>query len=329
MAADVSVLAESDFERWNDYVAAHPRGTAFHTTTWLRHVGADPKVLTVREGDTILGGVALVRTRKFGLDAFHVPPYTPFFGPLLGAADTEFVLPEARHQQLTRDLLAALPPAGVHDFRLSPGHVDPLPFRWAGFEVGVGVTYRIRPGGAAEPQLGASKRRYVKKLLAEQEAGRLLVRWDVGLDRILRLWDDTAERRRFRARGDALRRALHGIPPTWVRSLLVSTPDEVDLTVGVCVLDAGAAYYLVNASRAPLDGLLGHANTLAVYLMARDILSKGLTFDFEGSSVSGIAQFYNQMGGQQVPVYRAERTRSVYYGALRAGLRHRQARSAP
>src|SRR5690606_4486668 len=60
----------------------------FQTAEWLSVTGeAFVASVCYDENDRIKGYLPLVETTKFGIKGYHIPPYTPYFGPVVLETD--------------------------------------------------------------------------------------------------------------------------------------------------------------------------------------------------------------------------------------------------
>lgn len=325
----MKALAKSEWQRWDEYVRSHPMGTVFHTTGWLHALSDDSRVLVEEEDGEILGGIALATTRRYGLPGHHIPPYTPYGGPLFGNQRIGYRCEGSRFYSFIESIFAAVGPVGHLDFVLPSTDQDLLPYKWSGFDVGVGVTYHISNGdGALQSRIQDGCRRQLKKLLRMQEAGAIRETWDDRRDVVLGIQAQLARRKRFDHHEQSLIRLLERAEPGTFRSVVLSVEGEGDVAGCICARDEHRYYNLIVATRVESSSEYRHIGVLMYYLMIRDALESGRTFDFEGSSIPGVARFYRQMGGEQVPTYRLQKTRSPYYAALRYVKALRAARSS-
>lgn len=334
MKRTVKALRRSEWERWDAYVRAHPNGTVFHTTGWLHALSDDSRVFVDEEAGEILGGIALATTRRYGLTSYHIPPYTPYGGPLFGNQRIGYTCEGSRYNEFIENIFAAVGPAGQLDFVLPSTDQDLLPYKWSGFDIGVGITYHMSngngalPNGTIQKRINDGGRRQLKKLLKLQESGAITATWDDRRDAVLDIQAQLARRKRFDHHGQSVRRLLERAEPGTLRSLLLTVEGEGDLAGCIGALDEKRYYNLIAATRGELSDEYRHIGVLMYYLIIRYALESNRTFDFEGSSIPGIARFYRQMGGEQVPTYRLQKTRSPYFAALRFAKTLRAARSS-
>ncbi|MCB1048318.1 MAG: GNAT family N-acetyltransferase, partial [Calditrichaeota bacterium] len=286
------------------------------------------QVYLTREEGRIVAGAALLRRRKFGVSGWHVPPYTPCYGPLVldsdkkqrGAARTE-------ERGWLGALLDALPRVPHADFILPTGHHDPLPWHWRGWQSDVRITHVVR--GSVEEYLGniiKRKAAYLRKLQGMVERGELVLSLDHEVAPVLDMWARTAEHKSFTHRDDLLRGLFRDPGEGFWTCVRISDREGQLLGGSVLVHDHRRAWNLVNGVRRDVDGVLRQINMLLMDAGIQHFLGQGMVFDFEGSMLPGVGDFYTIMGGEQVPCYRFMRSRSLRYFALRTIDRFRRER---
>ena len=107
----------------------------------------------------------------------------------------------------------------------------------------------------------------------------------------------------------------------------LSTIDHPNIMKVYELIESNTAYNIVNAVRRDLEGDLKRTNVLLMDAGIRHCLQAGLVFDFEGSMLPGVEDFYRTMGGRQTPTYRMQRSRSLVMHLLRSGQILRRERS--
>lgn len=98
--APLDLTAAGECAAWNDFVHAHPAGTAFHLTAWGQAIeksfGHRCHYLAARAGTTLVGVLPLihVRSRLFG-NALISNAFAVYGGPLTMSPDADAVLDAA------------------------------------------------------------------------------------------------------------------------------------------------------------------------------------------------------------------------------------------
>jgi hypothetical protein len=292
----------------------------FQTARWLQPL--NPEIHVVRDSSgEIKAGLASVSSRKFGISGRHTPPYTIVYGPLVADSGRARVFSaRSEERRWLEQLLDQLPSSGHDDFLLAGSGQDLPPFHWRGFECSQRLTYIVR--GSYEAWLSSianSNRRTLRKLEAATAAGDLQISHGGQLRQVLDLAAKTAERNNYDFSARQLEALLQ--PATEGRAWsVISVLKEGEVLAGsVLVHDSARAWHIVNGIQRGRTGLDARANLLCLSSCIRVTLEAGRIFDFEGSLLPGVEEYYRTMGGTPEPVLRLQRSRNPAYRMLRAG----------
>lgn len=229
---------------------------------------------------------------KHKVNGIHIPPYAHIFGPViakqhLGNAD------------VWEGLLFAASNGNLLDLKIPLDGEDILPFVNIG-----GRCMAIQTHIVSETKnytinsIHSSKRRYLKKLLKLLESGELkVVTGKECLEDVLELQRLTAEKSSFSSHQETLKKIVYGLQESEFFSLVVYDKYGLAISGAFCPYDSEYAYHIINASINHEDSLLNRSNVLLTFLAVQEAGRRGLKFDFEGSSIPGVAEFYRQMGG--------------------------------
>ena len=256
-------------------------------------------------GGNLIGGIVLRVMRRFGLAIARNPAFTPSVGPFLErrATSVSGASDENRHAM---DAIATY----LDDSRFAvvlvafgPEVVDMLPFRWKGFKVVPGFTYRLdltRTNEAAFARYSENKRRSIRRALKDGLVA------DIGREfgEVARL--QTAV---LATEGAGGRDALPGV----VRCLeadsasyTVCVRRREALLAGCAVAGQGQTVYYVLGGHAPGPDGRGHhgAGSLALHEAIKTARERGAgVFDFEGSTVERVEPFIRDYGGTLTPYF--------------------------
>jgi hypothetical protein len=275
--------------------------SVFDQPWWLDAVapGSWDEVL-VQDDSAIRARLPFVRRQAGGVVVLTQPPLTPTLGPWLAPQDGPYSRSLALEHRRMDALIAALPRFDLFRQHFSPAVVNWLPFHWAGFDARVRCTYRIHDLGDLDrvwAEIRPESRRYVRRA-AEQ----LLVRTDLGLDAFLAVNDQTFARHGLRRPySTALVRRIDAACAAHDARLLlfaVDADDRVHAAVYV-VWDSRTAYLLMSGQDPEVRRSGGMS--LLVWEALKRLSTRTQTFDFEGSMIQAIEQFYRHFGARQVP----------------------------
>ena len=182
----VRLLTETDFERWDAYVLAHPQATFFHRAGWKRVIeeafGHRTYFSYVEQGGAITGVLPLAETRSrlFG----HSLASLPFcaYGGIVADNDAAFQVLDEAARKLARSL-----EVDVLEYRsLESRHPD-----WTVKDLYVTFRKRLEPD--VEQNLNAIPRKQRAMVRKGIKAG-LVSEPDAGVERFYQVFADNVHR---------------------------------------------------------------------------------------------------------------------------------------
>jgi hypothetical protein len=300
-----------------------PGHSVFDQPWWLDAVapGSWDEVV-LRDDGAISARLPFVRRRAGGVVVLTQPPLTPTLGPWLAPHDGAYSRQLALEHRRMSELISALPRFDLFRQHFSPAVRNWLPFHWAGFEARVRCTYRIGDLDDLDrvwSEIRSESRRFVRR------AGeRLEVRTDLGLDAFLAVNDRTFARHGLQRPypAELVRRIEAACVAHDARLLLFAVDADERVHAAVYVVrDSGTAYLLMSGQDPDVRSSGGMS--LLVWEALKRVSGATRTFDFEGSMLQPIEQFYRHFGARQVPYLYV--TRGTAKGraadALRSSLR--------
>ncbi len=316
MNLEIRPLAESEFPLWDEFVDESPRGTVFHKTFWLKASGIKFVTYGYFKAGILSAGIPLVYNTRFGIkSAFH-PALTPYLGVLFKKQEakyvTKYVTRISQEKEMGQEIARRLK-NDFHSvyFQFPPGSTDLQPFLWEGFSAGVRYTYIINLDNSLEDiwkSMGEKMRNHIRK--AEKDNISIVPSDDFA--QAFTLFEKTLARQNRRPQSksaafsynEALRQRNQ------CKSFLAKDNNGNAIATAYIVWDNKRSYYLVGG----YDSEKSHHGALALALWEAIKFTKeelGLReFDFEGSMVPQIEQFFRKFGGEQTPYYTVSWNRS-------------------
>ncbi len=291
--------------------------TIFQQLEFLRAVGNDLHVAVAFEEDDIVGALPQLTTKKYGLRASHIPPYGYTYGPVL--------IPKRVKDEgaVVSQMLKGFKKQPLVEWQLALPDNDIINYNQLGASIMASQTHIFK----YTPDFGqnfihSSKRRYLKKLLKAMDNGDILLKEGPQcIEDLLWLQTETGKKSGFDASKKVLRKIMESLRDDQAYALVLYTPDGKALSGAYCPYDSFSAYHLVNASINHEDSLLNRSNILSTYLAIQKAMEQKLNFDFEGSNIPGVANYYRLMGGEPTLKYRIQIPFSLlgktYFAAMR------------
>lgn len=293
--------------------------TVFHSYSWLKafHSTVDFWYYTDSKGE-LKSVFIYTETIKNFTKGIHIPPFTQYFAPL-------FV--DGLNDKLKHDLSVSLikeldkeSKLQVLDIKLFRGHHDILPFHWNGFQSSLSITYIVKGDYQSYfSSLNKNKAREIKKLYSQVEEGLLEIVTTISDQEAINLFKITSDRTDFRFSENTLKNLLKNKNDFQHLLLGIRSKEKGLISYGLFPYDSHSVYNIINASvRIKDDPVLKTVNLLMLNEAIKFALDSKRVFDFEGSMLPGVSEFYRLMGGEQMPVYRLTKSKSLKYSIMRA-----------
>lgn len=311
----VQLLPTSSYLEWNEFVLSNQHATLFHSTDWLANFG-ELSVVVVLADSKIVGGCALVKTRKKGIKGYHVPPITPYFGPIVDHKITD----QTQRQRIVQQILKALPKSATYDFILLPEYQDLLPYIWAGYSPTVRYTYRTNLAlNDWQSAINKNKARDYRKAQKHLQEGKVKLSKNAhNLDAVLALVEETAARKNFALLTALYKRVFENgnLKSIW-NTKVVETPEGQPLAAVLTVSDRFQTYYLFNGRVKELPKEFQNINLLIMGQAIEEAIENKRIFDFEGSMLQGVEQYFRLLAGVQQPIFRLQKSNSLMHHIMR------------
>ncbi len=302
---EARILAPPDYDAWNQFVEDSPQGTIFATSYWLEATGWPFAIYgTYRQGNLVGGLPVGIRQLSLGLRSGEHPPLTPYLGVIHQAREAKYVQ-QISSEKETHDRLAI---AVKQDFdwirfNFHPAILDLQPFIWAGFSSSVRYTYWLDIKDLSRVWDDMEKRRRNDIHRAERDS--VLIEKTENFEDFFALVEKTFARQEMQAGFRTAATKIHQMLKNRKQSQIFAAYDAHRRPIaGVYIIwDWKRAYYLMGG----YDPELGHTGASALALWkAIQFVSEELQlpeFDFEGSMVPAVEQFFRKFGGKLTPYY--------------------------
>ncbi len=282
---------------WDEFIDRADQGTVFHSTSWLTAWAAEVSILVIRDRDgAIAGGLPLVRRPIGWYLAYRLPPLCPYAGIVLGPPlSAKLVTQHAEQKDKALALLDGIPEAAMVRFPLHHSNRDTQPYQWRNYKVTVSSTYVIDAGAQIHEVRGAIDAKQ-RNIVRKAEEHGLSVWTTDDIDQFLPL-----NRMTFERQGLAPRLTDDRYRQLWSRAArakgtIYLSGKFPNAHAGAVVVHDRRCSYLLMSGGDPATRSLG-GGSLILWRAIGDALAQGRSFDFEGSSLPGVEQFYRSWGG--------------------------------
>jgi hypothetical protein len=299
---EIRVLLPHEFPQWDEFVGQSLQGTLFHTTLWLKAGGVPFRLFGCFRGAELHGGFAAGHIGD-GLIG-HPSVLTPYLGILYCRPTEKYVTRISFEKEIAGAFASYL--KGEFDFiqfRFPPEVLDLQPFIWEGFDAGVRYTYRLSLSSLDTVLTNMDSRR--RWDLTKAERLGIKIEKNVSFERVLRLCELTFRRQRQKVLFSPIAKRIESELRNAGRcsGFLARGSDGAELGAVWIVWDEKRAYYLLGGydDSAKSSSAIAFALWHAIQFVALEL---GLPeFDFEGSMVAPIEQFFRKFGGVLMPTF--------------------------
>ncbi len=311
MNFEVRLLNESEFPLWDAFVEESPEGTLFHKSFWLNASGTKFLIYGYFKGGELFAGIPVVCRRAKTVD---MPPLTPYLGVIFQQRETKYVNRISEEKEINSEIARQI----KHDFnngyfQFTPGERDLQPFIWAGFSVGMRYTYIISLDASLE-EIWQSMNDKRRNDIRKAEADGIIVTSGADFDKVYTLVAKTFARQEKTATFQAAAYRYHTALKErgQCQAFLAQGKNGEDMAAMYLAWDNKRGYYLLGG----YDPEQSHhgASALAMWAAIKFTKEKlGLNeFDFEGSMVPQIEQFFRKFGGTLTPYYTVRWTKPYF-----------------
>jgi hypothetical protein len=307
----VADLTHEHFPQWDDLVSRSPHGTVFHYSWWLEATGGEFKILGYWDKHgKLVGGIPLPFKRKRGFVLYHSPLLTPYLGPIFDLAATDdtadrLYIMRSRGEQLAQAI------RGFDSLSYIAGASGPdlQGFLWAGFHADLTYTFRLEAGTTVDQAFQKVKRTHRQKLKKQPEYS---VEAGGNVSALSALSNQPFQRQGIaRPFTDQYLRCLCEAALKRGRAIVYTArvPDGRPVAALLVVNDDRTSYQIVSGVDMSLPDC--PAGAVLTWRAICDTLNAGRTFDFEGSRIRGVEEYYRRWGGQAYPVWQLNKTGSL------------------
>jgi hypothetical protein len=301
----IKELETSEYELWDKLVANSSQGTLFHKSYWLNASGMRFRIYGYFRGDELFAGIPITYdVSKFGIRKATHPLLTPYLGIIFKDTNAKYVTRISDEKGIIREFAQKI----KNDFdsiaiSFPLYFIDLQPFMWEGFSSSVQYTYQIDLSSISEvwDNMESGHRNHIRK----SEKDGIYIENNVIFDEAFSLVEKTFERQRknveFKSTAYKYNEVL--CKKGQCRSFLAKNKEGESIAVIYIVWDEKRSYQLL----AGYDSQKTHSGASAACIWSAIKFTKdelGLNqYDFEGSKIEPIEQFFRKFGGTLTPYY--------------------------
>ncbi len=293
-------ITEGDLGRFHQTPFQH----VFSSNTWCSCYDHRLKYFLIEDqpGQAIAKFVAF-QGGKFGMKTLITPPFAPSIGLACAEGKNNPVKQNTFKKQIIEAIAHFLKHSKYAYFKLDfdPEWQDMQPLQWRGIHTQVRYTYRLDLSVSEESLLSnmdSNKRNKLNKAEREGLTHSNLAQREV----VFNLIRNGLRDKPVALHPVILNRILHVLQQESIGIWSIAMQQEKAVAATVCITSDDCAYNLFSA----VDRNTGmrHSGTFALFNAIRSAQLKRIsTFDFEGSSVPAIEEYFRSFGGTITPYF--------------------------
>lgn len=298
-------LEVSEHNAWDKFVENSPQGTLFHKSYWLRALDKEFRIYGYFKGEELFAGLPLVcGVSRLGFKYSSHPLLTPYLGVIFKESEAKYVTRISNEKGMSRAIAARMKEDfdSIH-FNFTPSSTDLQPFIWEGFSSNVRYTYLLNLDDLERVWKGMDESRRNDIRRAENDG--IIVEYSDNFKEAFALVERTFQRQNrqieFRTAASGYNEILS--KRGQCKSFLAINKERKAIAVVYIVWDKKRSYYLLGG----YDSERRHHGASAIAMWEAIKFTKeklGLNeFDFEGSMIQPVEQFFRKFGGKLTPYY--------------------------
>ena len=278
--------------------------SVFEETWWIETVtGAPPRQIVIEEDEKAIACWNIYAKGKKIL----MPPLTQTCGPCIYIDDNMSINEQSEH--IKRAIYALLEKAAFYSeitIALDPKLDYFLPFFWKGFRIIPSISYRITELNDLE-KVFANFTKNIRRDIKRAEKLLHIVD-DLDINEFHHLMEQTfaEQKRKYPYSRQLLENIIRNATKHGAGKVMYAVDDENNIHAAAFFLhDARTCYYLIAGKNSAYKN--SNAPTFLIWEGIKYAATVSRQFDFEGSMIEGIENFFRRFGGTPIVYYRVEK----------------------
>ncbi|WP_117880651.1 hypothetical protein [Aureibaculum luteum] len=293
---NIKYLDIDDFDKWDNFVLLHNKGTIFHKTNWLNNHFGEFKIVTVQEDSQLVGGFAYLISKKAGIKGIFRPPYTPYYHPLIkelskdGNSEKEIEIMSLILKKISNYNISLL-------FDSQTKYL--YPYQNMGYKITPKLNYILEPSLFLD-SIAKRKKSTINRYSKAYNVGDLKILEDFNVQNVLALWIEFGKSKSMNTYKDFLFRVFDNASGfnNW-GCLKIYTKEDKFLAAGLYLFDDKRLYNLIPiVNYQVLSNKEKNIGDYLYYNLSLIAERKALLLDYEGSEVPGVEKMYRRLGGR-------------------------------
>jgi len=299
--SSLQILEEEHYDEWNSFVDSSPQGSIFSKTWYLNALQVEYEILVIKEKTDINAGIVLAKNE---INTYANPMLDKYLGVLFESKEgnrQKIVSKEYKYMGL---FIEELKKIQSFDYYFHPSFDNWIPFSWGGFTQQTRYTYRLDLSNSIE-EIESHFHTNTKRNIKNANKHHIDIRENIEFEEFYEIINKTFIRQGSKApfNKEKIKRYIETLEAKGhFISFGAYTQDNRLISVSGVAHDSETAYLLFNGI--DIENQVRGANTLLVHETIKYFQGKCKIYDFEGSMLFGVEEFYRRFGGELTPYMR-------------------------
>lgn len=292
-------------QKWDDFIQNSPQGCIYALHGYISCVRSDWQAYIVSEKGTWIGVMPFILNKKGPFSFLPQAPLTQHWGIFFRNKQAKPYANLSMQGKVIEKIAGEIAPIHLHTFNLAPDFPYALPFYWEGFELKTRFTYQLDLSIDEEILSGNREASHKRQIRKAEKLGIICAK-EERIDPFETLYQLNLSKGHDLHAGDVrvlplLKKLLPYLVETERGYISVARDGKGEVyAAAIFAYTSGKMYYLAGAYHP--EHMASGAMTALLWHNILEAKALGLTiFDFEGSMIKGIEQFFRKFGALPVP----------------------------
>jgi hypothetical protein len=298
------ILKQQDINAgmWDSFVQASPQGMIYSCYYYISALEPDWKAVVVRSNDMIHAVMPFTLKSKAGISYSTQPIFTQYWGIMFRPAEANTAKSFEQKRQWVKLILKTLPEIKLFDYNFSPGFDYPLPFFWNSYSVSPRYSNHISLNQSKEElwsNISEKARGHIRK--TEKDGVSVTIGHEI--DKVIKIFRKAKEEK-IKNMTDSHYKAIADIARHYAQKgmcyTIIARDANGDEVAGTIYFKfRGTTIHFLGTTDPAYKGR--GAMSLIIWTAVQKAKDDCHTFDFEGSMIEPIEQFFLSFGSTPIP----------------------------
>jgi hypothetical protein len=311
----VKYIQSQEYNKWNDFVDKSPQGSIFCKTWYLKTLGVNFEILVIEENLLIKAGIVLA---KNFMNSYSNPMFDKYLGVIFSFESKVTQKVVSKQYKMLSAIVDEVKKFKSFDYHFHPNFKNWIPFFWEDFSQQTRYTYRICYSDKSLESIYSCFHSNLKNDINFSQKNNIKITMDVPMDLFFEIINKTFLRQGSKApfNKNKIQNYINKLSElNHYRSF--SAEDKEGNILAVCgiVFDTNSSFLILNGI--DIENHIRGANAMMIYESIKYFKKRSIYYDFEGSMLPGVEQFYRRFGGELTPYMRVWNDNLMNYAKSR------------